>query len=188
MLKLADNLKEVQYILANGQVSVDGVVRRDYKFPVGIFDVVSIPATKMHYRVLLNSRGKFVLCPTKDLGAKLCRVNSKTTIPGGVIQLNLHDGSNIIGSDNYHPGDSVVLKLPERKIVKRLEHAPGNLAMVVRGRHAGEIGTIKEMRGIRGPQPNMVTIKGDTEFETIKEYIFIIGAKKPAIDLGVVRK
>lgn len=184
MLKLGDNIKEIRYMLNSRQVIVDEEVIRDHKFPVGIFDVVSIPAIKKHYRILLNPRGKFILRPIKDSKVKLCRVNDKTIVKGGAVQLNLHDGSNVIGSNEYRSGDSVVLKLPERKIVKRLEYKPGNLVMVVGGRHSGEIGTIKEMRVIRSSQPNMVTVKNDKEFEIIKDHVFVIGTNKPDIDLG----
>jgi len=185
MLKLGDNAREIRHILSEGQILVDGVIRKDHRFPIGIFDIVSIPATKRHYRVLLDPKGRFILHPTKDSGVKLCKIGNKTTIKGGAVQLNLNDGSNIIASDEYKPGDSVVLKLPQREIAKHLELKPGNLAMVIGGKHSGEIGSIKEVKEVRSSQPNMVTIKGETEFEVIEDYVFVIGTKKPEIDLGV---
>ncbi|ATZ60730.2 MAG: 30S ribosomal protein S4e [Methanosarcinales archaeon Met12] len=185
MLKLGDNIKEIRYMLDSKQIIVDGKVIRDHKFPIGIFDVVSISAIKTHYRVLLDPRGRFTLHKIKDSNVKLCRINNKTVVRGGMVQLNLHDGSNIIGSNEYRSGDSVVLKLPERKIVKRLEYKPGNLVMVVGGRHSGEIGTIKELIEVRSSRPNMVTVKSDKEFETTKDYVFVIGTEKPDIDLEV---
>lgn len=202
MLKLGDNIKEIRYMLNSKQILVDGKIIRDHKFPIGIFDVVSIcprseiwdscspegtstPAIKIHYRVLLNPKGKFTLHKIKDSNVKLCRINNKTIVKGGTVQLNLHDGSNVIGSNEYRSGDSVVLKLPERRIVKRLEYKPGNLVMVVGGQHSGEIGTIKEAIEVRSSRPNMVVLKNDREFETIKDYVFVIGTEKPDIGLGV---
>ena len=189
ILKLGDNIKEIRYMLNNKQILVDGKVIRDHKFPIGIFDVVSIcpPAIKMHYRVLLNPRGKFILHKIKDSNVKLCRINNKTIIKKGTVQLNLHDGSNVIGTNEYRSGDSVILKLPERKILKRLEYKPGNLVMIVGGQHSGEIGTIKEAIEVRSSRPNMVAVKSDREFETIKDYVFVIGCntEKSDIDLGV---
>ena len=185
MLKLGDNAREIRHILSGGQILVDGVIRKDHRFPIGIFDIVSIPARKRHYRVLLDPKGRFILHPTKDSDLKLCKIDNKTTIKGGAVQLNLNDGSNIIASDEYKPGDSVVLKLPQREIAKHLERKPGNLAMVIGGKHSGEIGSIKEVKEVRSSQPNMVTIKGETEFEVIEDYVFVIGTKKPEIDLGV---
>jgi len=184
VLKLGDNIREVKHILNEGQVLVDGVVRRDYRFPVGIFDVISIPAIKKDYRMLFDSKGRFTLIPIKDRNLKLCRINDKTMVRDGKIQLNLHDGSNVIATNEYKPGDSVVLELPQRKIKQHLERKPGNLAIIIGGRHLGEVGTIKELRLLRSSQPNMVTMESDKEFEVIEDYVCVVGAKKPAIELG----
>ncbi|MDI6888292.1 MAG: 30S ribosomal protein S4e [Methanocellales archaeon] len=184
VLKLGDNIKEVKHMLNDGQVLVDGVVRRDHRFPVGIFDVISIPVIKKHYRVVFDSKGRFIPIPVKDPTLKLCRVNNKTMIKGGKILLNLHDGSNVIATNEYRPGDSVVLELPQRKIKQRLERKPGNLAMITGGRHLGEVGTIKELKLLRSSQPNMVVMENDKEFEVIEDYVCVVGTKKPAIELG----
>ena len=184
VLKLGNNIKEVKHMLNNGQVLVDGVVRRDHRFPVGIFDAISIPATKKHYRVLFDSKGRFILLPIKDSTLKLYRINGKTVLKGGKVQLNLHDGSNAIATNKYRPGDSVVLELPQRKIKQHLERKPGNLAMITGGRHRGEIGSIKELKLLRSSQPNMMTMKTDKEFEVIENYVCVVGTKKPAIELG----
>jgi len=184
VLKLGDNIKEIKHMLNEGQILVDGVVRRDHRFPVGIFDIISIPAIKKHYRVAFDSKKRFMPLPVKDSTLKLCRVNDKSIIKGGKILLNLHDGSNIIATKEYLPGDSVVLELPQRKIKQRLERKPGNLAMVTGGRHLGEIGRIKELKILRSSQPNMVIMENDKEFEVTEDYICVIGAKKAAIELG----
>jgi len=184
VLKLGDNIKEVKHMLNDGQVLVDGVVRRDHRFPVGIFDVISIPAVKKHYRMLFDSKGRFTLIPIKDPNLKLCRVNDKTVVRGGKIQLNLHDGSNVIATNECRPGDSIVLELPQRKIKQHLERKPGNLAIIIGGRHLGEVGTIKELRLLRSSQPNMVAMESDKEFEVIEDYVCVVGVKKPAIELG----
>ena len=41
MLKLADNSKEAKRILNEGKILIDGRIRKDHKFPVGIFDILS---------------------------------------------------------------------------------------------------------------------------------------------------
>ena len=185
ILKLGQNTKEIRHILNEGKILVDGVIKKDHRFPIGIFSIVSIPAIKKYYRVLLDNKGRFILHPTKNSDIKLCKIKNKTTIRGGAVQLNLHDGSNINASNDYKTGDSILLKLPQRKITKHLECKPGNLAMVIGGKHSGEIGSIKEVKQVRSPQPNMVKIKDENEFEVIEDYIFVIGTTKPEIDLGV---
>ena len=42
-LELADTGREARRIISSGEILVDGIVRKDYKFPVGLFDVVTIP-------------------------------------------------------------------------------------------------------------------------------------------------
>ena len=76
---------------------VDGVVRTDPRFPVGLMDIVEIPDMEKIYRIL--PKWKKGLVPQevskKESSFKLCRIENKTTIKNGNIQLNLHDGRNI---------------------------------------------------------------------------------------------
>ena len=54
-----------------GGILVDNRVRRDRGFPVGIMDVVSIPKTKQHFRVLYDVKGRFVLKSLDENEAKV---------------------------------------------------------------------------------------------------------------------
>lgn len=117
---------------------------------------------------------------------KLCRINNKTTLKGGKVQLNLNDGTNIPGSNEYSTKDSLILSLPDKHIVKHLQFKVGNLAMVVGGQHSGEIGKITEIREVKSSRHNTVAISGETDFETIEDYVIVIGEDKPEIG-SVVR-
>jgi len=188
MLKLASYAKWIKRILHEGQVLVNGEVRKDHRFPVGIFDVVSIPTADQHYRILIDKKGRLTLKQTQDRNLKLCRISDKTTLRKGAIQLNLSDGLNLIGTNEFKTGDSLVLSLPDRKIVKHIPRKQGSLAMIVGGSHSGELARLKEVKIIKSSKPNMValtTLDGKEEFETIEDYVYIIGEEKPAIDLGV---
>ncbi|MDD3042072.1 MAG: 30S ribosomal protein S4e [Methanosarcinaceae archaeon] len=185
ILKLVDNRKEGKRILAESKILVDGIPRKDVKFPVGLFDVISIPPMDVAYRVLQDEKGRLTLHKLSEPGAnKLCRIDNKTTISGGKVQLNLNDGTNILGSNDYKTKDSLILSIPDKQVVKRLEYKVGNLAMVVGGQHSGEIGTIKEIREVKSSRHNTVLISGDQEFETIEPYVIVIGEDKPEIKLG----
>ena len=46
VLDLADTLRETKKIISNGDILVDGAVKKDYKLPVGIMDIVYIPKLK----------------------------------------------------------------------------------------------------------------------------------------------
>ena len=99
MLKLVNSSKEAKRILHDGSVMVDGNIVRDYRFPVGLFDVITMPKTDTSYRVLLDRKQRFMLHKVTDSGVKLYRITDKTNVKGGATQLNLHDGSNIISDE-----------------------------------------------------------------------------------------
>ncbi|OYV07660.1 MAG: small subunit ribosomal protein S4e [Methanosaeta sp. ASP1-2] len=188
MLKLVDNAREAKRALYEGKVLVDGKVQKDYKLPVGIFDVISVPLNNQQYRVLKDEKGMFYLS-LLEAGAvrKLARIENKTVIKGKKQQLNLSDGSNKLVEGEFKVGDSLVLSLPEKNIEERIGFEVGNLAMVVGGKHTGQTGKIKEIITVKSSQPNRVIISGDEEFETIKDYVYMIGKDQPVIKLGAVR-
>merc|ERR1711881_438160 len=55
-LKYALTGKEVQKILMQRLVKIDGKVRTDPNFPVGFMDVISIEKTDEHFRVLFGAK------------------------------------------------------------------------------------------------------------------------------------
>jgi len=188
MLKIADNAREAKRILYEGKVLVDGRVQKDYKLPVGIFDVISIPLLNESYRMLKDARGMFYLSLLEAGNVrKLARIENKTTLKGNKQQLNLSDGSNKLTDGEFKTGDSLVLSIPDKNIEDRIEFKVGNLAMVVGGKHSGQIGKIKDIMVVKSSRPNRVIISGDQEFETIVDYVYMIGKDAPVIKLGAVR-
>ncbi|KCZ73296.1 ribosomal protein S4E [Candidatus Methanoperedens nitroreducens] len=181
MLKIANNAREAKRIINEGGILVDGVARKDYKYTTGLFDIISLPALNEHYRVLLDANNRFKLYKEGPDAVKLCRINNKTIIKKGTVQLNLHDGSNILASNDYKTFDTVILSLPDRKIIKHIPYKSGNLAMIVGGEHSGEVGKIKQIRKVRGSGTNTVVLSNEKEFETIEGYVFIIGESAPEI-------
>jgi len=196
MLKLADNSKETKHILNEGNVVINGKVRKDHKFPVGIFDILSIPLLKVNYLVLLDKKGKLSLVEISEEAAskKLCRVNGKRMVKEGVIQLNLHDGRNILpGAHGYGTEikrhDSLLISISDNKIVQHLAYKEGSKVIVVGGKHSAQTGEIKEIRVVRSSQPNVVQIKllekeeGEEEevegsFESREDLVFVVGEEK----------
>jgi len=185
VLKLVDNSREGKRILSEGKVLVDGIPRKDLRFPVGLFDIITLPVINETYRMLQDEKGRLSLHKLSETNVnKLCRINNKTTLKGGKVQLNLNDGTNIFGSNEYSTKDSLILSVPEKQVVKHLQFKVGNLAMVVGGQHSGEIGKIKEIREVKSSRHNTVAISGETDFETIEDYVIVIGEDKPEIRLG----
>jgi len=181
MLKLATNSREAKAIITEGNILVDGIPRKDYKYITGLFDIISLPAINEYYRLLLDTNNRFKLFKEEPGVAKLCRINNKTIVRKGAIQLNLHDGSNVLASNEYKTFDTVLLSIPDRNIIKHIPYKSGNLAIVIGGEHSGEIGKIKQIRKVRGSGTNMVVLSNETDFETIEKYVFVIGETSPEI-------
>jgi Ribosomal protein S4E len=176
MLHLADNATEAKRILHSGNVTVNGRIIKKHKAQVGLFDIVA--AAGRHHRMLPNPRGRYQLTEISDEEAKrkLARIDNITVVKGGKLQYNLHDGTNVLLEDKYGAGDSLVFSLPGYDIIEHFERKAGNKAMIVGGKHSGETGTILELKNVASSRPNMVRIeRGDTQFETIQEYVFVIG-------------
>jgi small subunit ribosomal protein S4e len=180
-IKLANTATEARRIIGNGEILVDGRVSRRYKRPVGLMDVISIPNLKLHYRVLLDSRGKlrFIRIKKDEAKWKLVRIENKVIVKGSQTQLNMHDGRNIlVKKDKYKTSDVLKISLPEQKILGQYPFEPGNIAMLIGGHHVGEFATIDKYEEIKSPKPNIVYFE---DFSTIKDYVFMVGQDKSEI-------
>jgi len=189
-LDLCDTYKEAKRIVSNGEILVDGVKRKDIKFPCGLMDVISIPKLKKDYRVLYDRRGKLTLTEISSENAewKLCRIENKTVVNGNKVQLNLHDGKNIIvKKDEYKTGDVLKISLSDKKITDVYPFDKGTVAMIIDGSHSGQIADIIDIEITPSPKPNITKMKSDVEFLTIKNYVFPIGKDKPVIALPEVK-
>jgi small subunit ribosomal protein S4e len=189
-LDLADTLRETKGIIANGEILVDGIIRKSHKFPCGLMDVISIPKLKKDYRVLFNRRGKLTLVPIspKDATWKLCRIENKTIIKGKQVQLNLHDGRNkLVKKDEYKTGDVLKISFKDQQIEDALKFEKGTVSMVIGGSHIGEVANIEDIEIISSSTPNLTKLKGKSNFSTLQDYVFPIGKDSPIIELPEVK-
>lgn len=184
ILNYANNLKEVRQILHREEVEVDGKTRKDYKFSVGIFDVISFPKIKKYLRLVPNKKGfKLIETPEKESNLKITRIENKTMIKGGNFQLNLNDGRNLVVKNNkYNTGDSILLKLPEIEIKKTIPREKGNKVIIISGKNRGRICKIKDFKVEKTSKPNRLIVESDKEEIDIPEKLgIIIGKKRPLI-------
>ena len=91
----------------------------------------------------------------------------------------MHDGKNILVSQKVHVGDSVVLDLPSLKIKEVLPLQAGSMVFLVKGKHGGDKGTLKQMKG----KEASYLVDGQ-EIETAKEYLFVVGNKEAVITVN----
>ncbi|MCJ2520176.1 MAG: 30S ribosomal protein S4e [Candidatus Thermoplasmatota archaeon] len=183
MLHYCDNARESKAIIRSKKVLVDNRVVKDPGFPIGLMDTVSIPIIGEHYRVLLDAKGRFRLIPIKDKEAhwKLVRIEDKTALKGGRIQLNLSDGRNLLTADSHATRDTLKISLPDQGIKDSYPFKEGSVAYLIGGKHVGQVGHIDEVFTGRGSRPNVVRFKEG--FSTILDYVFVVGKQKPIVAL-----
>lgn len=188
VIGLVDNTREVKTILSNGDLEVDGRKIRDHSYGVGLLDVISIPKADFYLRVSIDEKNrlKFVEIDEEEANLKICKIKDKRNVKNGDFQLNLHDGKNIRfdTAEDYSPQDSLLIKLPSLEIQKVIGFKKGNLALIVGGKHSGQVAKIKDKKTIRGPTSNEVILeKDDEEFSTIEEYVTVIGENEPEVTI-----
>merc|ERR1712083_1079800 len=80
-LKYALSRNESQRIVRDkeGLIKIDGKIRRDHRFPLGTMDVVTIEKTNEHFRILLDTKGRFLphRIDAKEANFKICKVLKK---------------------------------------------------------------------------------------------------------------
>lgn len=182
LLSYAKKTREVKKILNAGKILVDNAVRKDYKFAVGLMDVISIPETNEFFRLILNKKGKFILqsLNKEESNIKPCKVIGKTILKKKKIQLNLFDGKNIIiEEDSYKVGDTVLYDLKDKKIKGVLKFGNGALIYLFGGKYTGTVATLQDIKSFYGSQPSMIKLKlkDGSEFETLKDYAFVVNDK-----------
>lgn len=183
ILGYAGSSREARKIIKAGKILVDKKARLDPKFPVGLMDIIEIPETSEFFRVLLDKNGlKLEKTGKEEAGRKLCKICGKKNLRGGVYQINLHDGRNILvkGKTPYRVGDSLLINLPEQKVLKHLRLDSGIEALIIAGANMGISGKIKEIKDRESMlKKSTVTleIEKGKSIETLKDYVLVGGGK-----------
>lgn len=200
ILGFAKTRKEAKTIVSQGKVYVDGKVRREDDFPVGLMDVISISDVDKYFRIVPSRKG-LILHPIskEESDFKLCRIENKKVVENGHVQLNLHDGSNILvkvvdpkkpQEDTYKTLDSVKIDLPERQILQQVKMKENDFAIITSGKNIGKHGKIIEIEKTKGKKRTnaLVTIedKKGNRYQTILNFVFAIGEEQPLISMPEV--
>lgn len=177
VLKICSNAKKADNVIKRGEILVDKKARKDPNYPVGFMDVIEIPGIQKYYRVTVNKSGLLLEEIKQDeAGKKLCRIQGKRKISGGVTQLSLHDGRNISTDKNdYNPNDSVLIELPSQKIIQHFRFEKNSPAIIMSGRNTGAKGKVKEIfnrKTLLGRNRILLQTK-DGDIETVKEYVLV---------------
>ncbi len=197
ILKFAKTGKEARNIISQGKITVDGKVRRDERFLVGLMDVISILDTKQSYRILPSMKGLFLHpIDSGEAAFKLCRIEDKTVVKSGNVHLDLHDGSNSLievgnpqnpEEDTYHTLDVLKLSVPDREILGYTKLTVGAPTIVIGGKNIGQYGKVIsiEKKPNKKRRDLLVTLNdiNGNQFQTILDFVFILGDTEPFISL-----
>lgn len=153
ILGLALTGREARRIIAQKRILIDGKPRYDYKFTVGVMDVVSIPDMDLYLRLVPNSKRiiKPIKIPREETDRKIVKIEKKVTVKGGKLQIGTHDGRNFIidqGSEYFGVsiGDSLLIRVPQQEILQYFPLKERYIGIILRGEKAGRICKIEKVR------------------------------------------
>jgi small subunit ribosomal protein S4e len=184
VLGLAQNRREVKRMLSTRAILVDGRVETDHLRGVGLMDVLTVGED--HFRCIIDANGKlrYLSINAKEAASKVCRIDGKTTVAGGVTQYNLHDGRNILLDDAnaYKTGDSLRINLPDQEIEGHIAFESGATAYLIGGAHVGTLWKVNERIEKKSTMQNEVSFE---EFGTVERNVFVVGdAPLPGIEVS----
>jgi small subunit ribosomal protein S4e len=189
-------------IVMRRSVQVDHKVRTDLNYPAGFQDVITIPKTDEQFRLLYDTKGRFVLhrITPEESQYKLLRVQKVDSGKKASIGFNpFHSGqARVIPFAVTHDArtirfidpivsthDVVKFDLRTNKVVGHLKFDVGQLTMITRGANVGRVGTIVNVERHPGSFDivHLKDRKGNV-YATRIGNVFIIGdGTKPWISL-----
>ena len=177
-------MREARQAVISGEIKVDGVIRKDIHFPVGLMDVIEIPALDKVYRLV--PKDGIIVTPVEiskdEKNVKLCKVTRKVTISGKKLQYGFHDGRTLVDDQKVNVNDTCLLTVPEQKVTNIVKLEKGSTALVVSGDNAGSIGKVDDIRAGTFILPKRVLVKfKDRAIELPVDMVMAVGVDKPLI-------
>merc|ERR1719389_1563025 len=169
-------------------IKVDGKVRTDMFYPAGFMDVVQIEKTKENFRLLYDTKGRFVLhkLAKEEASYKLCTVKKVFRGLKGVPYAVTHDGRTIRYPDPaIKAHDTIRFDIAENKVIDHVKFEIGNTVMISGGKNIGRVGTITNRERHPGSF-EIIHVKDAVghSFATRMANVFVIGkGSKPWISL-----
>lgn len=142
MLKIARTASEVKAMIKQKLLAINGRKVRDYREPILLYSILE--AGDM-YRLTLLPTGRFSFEKTKDT-SRIAKVIGKKMLKNKIIQINLHDDTNVLSKENISLGDSLELGL-DNKVKRVIKLEKGKKALIIIGKSIGLIGTVKNIEG-----------------------------------------
>jgi len=202
-LRYALTRRETVMIVLRRLVQVDHQIRTDINYPAGFQDVISIAKTNENFRLLYDTKGRFVLhrITKEEASYKLLRVlkkdsNKKASIghnpfhngqAGAIPYVVTHDGRTVRFADPaVHVHDTIKFDIKTGKTLGHLKFDVGALAMVTKGANIGRVGTILHIDHHPGSF-DIVHVKDrkGNVFATRIGYVFVIGENSNSANISL---
>ena len=186
VLKIVNTMREAKQVITSGEIKVDGVIRRDIHFPVGLMDVIEISSLDKIYRMVPKD-GLIVTpveVPKEEKNLKLCKVTRKVTVSGKKLQYSFHDGRTLVDDQKVNANDTCLLTIPEQKVTNTVKLEKGSTALVISGDNAGTIGKVGDIRQGTFILPKRVLVAfRDRMIELPVDMVMAVGMDKPLIKI-----
>jgi small subunit ribosomal protein S4e len=187
ILKVANTMRESEKIVNEGKVKVDGVIRRDINFSVGLMDVIELIPTGQAYRFVPKDSKLLVpiIINENEKTLKLIKTTSKVMIKGNKLQYGFHDGKTLISDRMMMVGDSCLVQLPKAEINSHIKFEQGAVVLITSGENAGNVGKVETIRdGIFSLPKRVVVSFADRSVELPVQIVMAVGADKPIIKVN----
>merc|ERR1712196_166504 len=174
-LKYALTKKEVQQILMQRLIKVDGKVRTDPNYPCGFMDVISIDKTDENF-------------PTENQ-FKLCRIAKVSVGAKNVPYVSTHDGRTVRYPDpNAKMHDVIKVNIASGKAEDLIKFEVGATCVITRGQNQGRVGVITNREKHIGSF-EIVHVKDSKgrAFATRINNVFCIAAKDDDMMISIPR-
>tara|TARA_Y100000310_G_scaffold45623_1_gene42507 strand:- start:6906 stop:7535 length:630 start_codon:yes stop_codon:yes gene_type:complete len=132
MLKLTRTAKEVKSLIRDKKVKINGKLVKDYRESIKLFNLLEA-GDLYKLTILPTKRFVFEKAKSKD---RLCKVIGKKSKKNKKMQINLHDGTNIIYDKKINVGDSLYLSA-ENKVSKTQALEKGSKVFIISGKYTG---------------------------------------------------
>ena len=185
VLSLGSTGHEVDRILKAGKVKVDGVIRHEPNFAIGLMDVVEL-AMGLAYRMVPKNSVSLspIAVEEAEKGLKLIKITSKTTIRGKKMQYGFHDSKTVVSDQNLKVGDTCVISLPEVKITNHIPFDKGSIALIT----VRKCWSRRKDRGHSGRRillPKRAIVSFDNKsVELPVEMVMAVGTDRPVIKVN----
>jgi small subunit ribosomal protein S4e len=186
VLDVARSADEANRILKADKVKVDGIVRRDPNFAVGLMDVVEL-AMGQAYRMVPKDSALLAPIAIEDAekGIKLIKITNKTTIRENKIQYGFHDSKTLISDQKLKVGDTCIINLPKVNINNKIAFEKGSTVLIIKGENAGRVGRIEEIKdGIFSLPKRALVSFDDKSVELPVEMVMVVGTDRPVIKVS----